>query len=89
MLSCKLSLGLWVSSAEPEFRIRCLAHMLQLSAVLAIDAKNDLVGSIRKIVIFLYRPKVMQEFRRQHLKLPLDCRTRWSSTYGIVDAVLP
>lgn len=70
--------------------IRCAAHSLQLAVhdTLKVSRHAEFINEIRKICKFLRKPSSMRLLKRNNINIRLpriDCKTRWSSTYRMVN----
>lgn len=79
------------------FHMRCCAHILNLIAQYGLSVLGDGIEKVRNSVTFwTATPKREQTFREAAhqikvsvtKKLILDCKTRWNSTYHMLDVAL-
>lgn len=72
--------------------IRCAAHTVQLvvnTALNETDFAKKLINKCRRIVRSLLNPNIFNLIQQQNLRKPIiDCLTRWSSTYYMLERLL-
>lgn len=76
----------------PEFRVRCVCHMVNNICESGIVDEDKLVDRVREVVKTVKRPKAKKVFRglltderKKKVNLPLDCKTRWNSTLTMIE----
>ncbi|KAF0921598.1 hypothetical protein E2562_009790 [Oryza meyeriana var. granulata] len=78
--------------------MRCCAHILNLIMKDGLDVIQPAIAKIRESVAFwTATPKRVEKFEEiaKYVKVPtdnklgLDCKTRWNSTYKMLDVALP
>ena len=78
------------------FHIRCCAHVLNLSAQDGLTELQPLIGPIRQVIKWIRcKGECKREYIRKCRELglkkrlhPLDCKTRWNSTYKMLSGAL-
>jgi hypothetical protein len=77
--------------------MRCAAHILNLIVKDGLEVIKDSIGKIRESVAFwTATPKRVERFEeiakhvkvKVEVKLGLDCKTRWNSTYKMLSVAL-
>jgi hypothetical protein len=78
--------------------MRCSAHILNLIVKDGLEALKHAIENIRDSVAYwTATPKRMEKFEEiakfvkvdTSVKIALDCRTRWNSTFNMIDTALP
>lgn len=72
--------------------IKCAAHTVQLVVNVSLNKTNyakKLITKCRRIVRSLLNPNMYNLIKQQRLRCPIiDCLTRWSSTYYMLERLL-
>ena len=79
-----------ISTDEFKFvGIRCGAHTLQLAILDSLKEVHEIINHARNLVKKLRTPSYIYIIKQRKMCVPpLDCVTRWSSTYKMLESLL-
>ncbi|KAK8579507.1 hypothetical protein V6N12_069831 [Hibiscus sabdariffa] len=81
---------------EKLFRVRCCAHILNIMVQHGLQQVQDIIEKVHDTVDFLNASdarlkrfdELASQYNVQDRKLILECKTRWNSTYDMLDCAI-
>lgn len=78
------------------FHVRCCAHILNIMVQHGLEKVKDIIEKIHKTVDFLNSSEarikrfgeLVSQYNLKERKLVLECKTRWNSTYDMLDCAI-
>jgi len=92
MISCARNLSVKFEHNSTFIHYRCVAHILNLIVTAGLDVIKEPIKKLRKLVKVIRKSaKMLEELERlsdkNFLTPIIDCKTRWNSTYKMINRV--